>query len=89
MHFGCFLDRYGHFIDTVHFPQISKKYPFRGKGIYKIVGKVVVEFDTISLEVESMEIMPIVQDPRYAELSPHERDILTKPRKKDVYRRQA
>ena len=40
MYFGTFLDRDGDFIDTVHFPPVAAKYPFRGKGIYKITGKV-------------------------------------------------
>jgi error-prone DNA polymerase len=87
MNFGTFIDSAGHFIDSVHFPRVSAKYPFRGKGIYKIVGEVLEEFDTISLQVNSMELMPIIQDPRYAELSQHERQMLTKPKKKDVYKR--
>ena len=40
MFFGTFLDQDGDFIDTVHFPPIAAKYPFRGKGIYKLTGKV-------------------------------------------------
>ena len=67
MYFGTFLDYQGDFIDTVHFPPVAKKYRFRGKGIYRIIGKVVEEFDCITLEVEFMELLPIVEDPRYAE----------------------
>ena len=55
MHFGNFLDEDGEFIDTVHFPPIAKKYPFRGKGIYQLEGKVVEEFDAISIEVDYMK----------------------------------
>ena len=66
MFFGTFLDVEGYFIDTVHFPPIAKKYPFRGKGIYTINGKVVVEFDAVSIEVAKMERLAIVGDPRYA-----------------------
>lgn len=67
MYFGTFLDRDGHFIDTVHFPPIAAKYPFRGKGIYIITGKVLEEFNCINIEVVSMYKMPIIEDPRYSE----------------------
>ena len=65
MNFGTFLDREGFFIDTVHFPQSAKKYPFRGRGVYKIVGKVTEEFDFYSIEESVMEKLAYVQDPRY------------------------
>jgi DNA polymerase-3 subunit alpha len=39
MSFGTFLDPTGDFIDTVHFPQVNEKYPFYGKGIYRLTGK--------------------------------------------------
>jgi len=54
MHFGNFLDEEGAFIDTVHFPPVAKKYPFTGKGIYHLHGKIVEEFDAITLEVQHM-----------------------------------
>jgi len=66
MYFGTFLDRQGDFIDTVHFPPIAMKYPFRGKGIYAITGKVLEEFDCINIEVISMYRLAIIEDPRYA-----------------------
>src|SRR5690606_18599489 len=31
MGFGCFLDSDGNWLDTVHFPEVMRKYPFRGK----------------------------------------------------------
>jgi DNA-directed DNA polymerase III PolC len=65
MHFGCFLDVTGEFFDTVHFPDSLKKYPFRGSGIYLILGKVVQEFDFPSIEVQKMAKMPLKKDPRY------------------------
>ncbi len=65
MHFGTFLDVQGAFIDTVHFPPVAAKYPFRGKGIYKITGLVVEEFDFYSLEVAAMERQDYIDDPRY------------------------
>ncbi|HHC78327.1 MAG TPA: DNA polymerase III subunit alpha, partial [Flavobacteriia bacterium] len=54
MHFGTFLDRDGDFIDTVHFPPVAAKYPFRGRGVYMITGKVVEEFNCITIEVNAM-----------------------------------
>jgi DNA polymerase III alpha subunit len=64
MHFAAFLDHEGEFFDTVHFPPSLGKYPFKGDGVYIILGKVVEEFGFPSLEVEKMEKMPIVADPR-------------------------
>jgi len=67
MYFGTFLDRDGDFIDTVHFPPVAVKYPFRGKGIYAITGKVLEEFDCINIEVISMYRLAIIEDPRYSD----------------------
>ncbi|BAO75796.1 DNA polymerase III subunit alpha [Winogradskyella sp. PG-2] len=66
MYFGTFLDRDGDFIDTVHFPPIATKYPFRGKGVYKIIGKVMVEFNCVNIEVSELERVAIIEDPRYS-----------------------
>lgn len=68
MYFGTFLDRDGDFIDTVHFPPVAAKYPFRGRGIYAITGKVIEEFDCINIEVISMYRLAIIEDPRYADI---------------------
>ncbi|MBE0663521.1 MAG: DNA polymerase III subunit alpha [Bacteroidales bacterium] len=65
MHFGTFFDRSGQFFDTVHFPPVVKKFPFRGKGVYLLSGKVVEEFGFASLEVEKMEKLPMKKDPRF------------------------
>ncbi|MBN2764159.1 MAG: DNA polymerase III subunit alpha [Bacteroidales bacterium] len=65
MHFGCFLDINGEFFDTVNFPDALKNYPFRGSGIYLILGKVVEEFGFPSIEVEKMAKLPFRKDPRY------------------------
>ena len=67
MHFGTFLDRDGHFIDTVHFPPIAAKFPFRGRGVYKITGRVLEEFDCINIEVISMLRLATIEDPRYSD----------------------
>ena len=71
MQFGTFIDKDGEFIDTTHFPPVAARYPFKGKGIYKIRGKVVEEFDFCSIEVTSMEKLPYIHDPRYAEEPRH------------------
>ncbi|MCB0476208.1 MAG: hypothetical protein KDC69_11060, partial [Flavobacteriaceae bacterium] len=60
----------GDFIDTVHFPPVAAKYPFRGKGIYRIRGKVMEEFDCITIEVNAMHKLAIIEDPRYADNHP-------------------
>ena len=51
--------------DSVHFPQVIRQYPFRGKGIYRLYGKVLEEFDCITIEVKSMHYLPVIKDPRY------------------------
>lgn len=66
MYFGTFLDQEGEWIDTVHFPPVASKYPFRGRGIYALRGKVVDEFGFLSLEIDSMSRMEYVEDPRYS-----------------------
>ena len=67
MYFGTFLDKVGDFIDTVHFPPVANKYPFRGKGVYQLIGKVTEEFDCVIIEIKSMKKLSIIQDPRYAD----------------------
>ena len=54
MTFGTFIDRNGHWIDTVQFPEINRKYPFRGPGCYKIKGEVVSEFGFVSIETSEL-----------------------------------
>jgi DNA polymerase-3 subunit alpha len=67
MNFGNFVDRDGAFLDTVHFPDVAARYPFRGKGVYAVTGKVVEEWEFQTIEVERMERLPYVDDPRYVE----------------------
>lgn len=71
MQFGTWLDYEGYFIDSTHFPPVAAQYPFRGKGIYELTGKVVEEFDFLSLELISMRKLAYVHDPRYAEEPRH------------------
>lgn len=55
MAFGTFLDREGRWIDTTHFPDVLKRFPFYLKGCYLITGKVVEEFGFYSLDVVEMK----------------------------------
>lgn len=60
MQFGCFLDIEGNFIDTVHFPRVAARYHFQGRGVYFLKGRVVEDYDFISLETTYMERLPYV-----------------------------
>lgn len=60
MMFGTFLDQAGDFIDTVHFPQAAQAFPFKGKGIYLIQGRVIEEYDFISVDVAYLERLAYV-----------------------------
>jgi DNA polymerase III alpha subunit len=64
MNFAAFLDHQGEFFDTVHFPRALRQYPFRGNGVYLILGAVVEEFGFPSLEVKKMAKLPMQPDPR-------------------------
>lgn len=64
MAFGYFLDEYGEYFDTVHFPKSYQTYPFRGSGIYHLKGKVTEEFGHFALQVNSMNKLPFMADPR-------------------------
>jgi len=46
---------------TMKFP--LKNYPFRGEGIYLLLGKVVEEFGYASLEVHKMAKMAMLKNP--------------------------
>jgi len=41
--------------DTAHFPDTARKHPFRGKGFYRMEGKIAVESGFPMLEVSNME----------------------------------
>ena len=64
MCFGTFLDPSGDFLDTVHFPQITAHYPFYGKGVYRITGKITEEFSYFTLEVATLEKLAFAEDVR-------------------------
>ncbi len=60
MHFGTFYDCNGEIFDSVHFPNIATKYPFRGRGFYRMTGKVTEDFGVFAIEVADMEKMPMI-----------------------------
>jgi DNA polymerase III alpha subunit len=55
MYFGTFIDQEGEWMDTVHFPLIAERYPFRGPGCYRMKGIVTKEFDYLNLNVHWMQ----------------------------------
>ncbi len=65
MQFGTWLDIEGRFFDTVHFPDQVKKTPFRGRGVYRIRGRLTADFGFVSLEVSEMERLAYRVDGRY------------------------
>jgi DNA polymerase-3 subunit alpha len=58
MNFATFVDEEGYFFDSTHFPQVVRDFPFRGRGIYRIRGKVAQEFGYHSLEAQQLEKIP-------------------------------
>ena len=67
MNFGTFLDIDGDTIDTVHFPESIRKYPFKGKGIYRLKGFVSEEFGYYSIEIGEMQKLAFIEDVRFDE----------------------
>ena len=63
MWFGTFLDAEGNFFDTTHFPNNTPAYPFRGTGCYLILGRVIEEFGSPSVEVVKFAKLPIENNP--------------------------
>ncbi len=64
MAFGYFLDKDEEFFDTTLFPQVFERFPFVGKGVYRVEGKVVVEYGFHSIEVTQMRKCSVITDPR-------------------------
>ena len=61
MAFGTFREEKGDRLDSVHFPDSHKKYPFRGSGFYRLTGKVTEEFGVYAVEVTVMEAVGLKQ----------------------------
>jgi DNA-directed DNA polymerase III PolC len=62
MSFGTFMDINGDFIDTVHFPDILRTYPFQKGGFYILQGKVTAEYDVYTIEVSYMRKIGYFED---------------------------
>ncbi len=60
MAFGTFYDVHGKVFDTVHFPDSTRKFPFRGRGFYDIKGKVIEDFGVYTIDVHWMDKLPMV-----------------------------
>ncbi|WP_231424180.1 DNA polymerase III subunit alpha [Pedobacter sp. Leaf250] len=63
MWFGTFLDKNGDFFDTIHFPNSTPMYPFKGRGCYLILGKIVEDFGFQSVEVLKFAKLDIMMNP--------------------------
>lgn len=70
MNFGTLIDKNGDTIDTVHFPESVRKYPFLGKGVYFLRGRITEEFGFYCLEVGEMRKIPFKEDIRFEEITP-------------------
>jgi hypothetical protein len=78
MNFATFIDQDGEFLDSVHFPNIAAQFPFRGKGIYRVQGRVVEEFGFYSIEASALYKVAMVPDPRYEDTMAREKDNYSK-----------
>jgi DNA polymerase-3 subunit alpha len=67
MSFGSFIDTVGDLWDSTQFPSVAARYPFRGRGVYRLTGVVEEEFGHVSLRTRTMEKLPWRPDPRYGE----------------------
>lgn len=67
MYFGTWVDFNGEYFDTTHFPDILQWYPFSGGGCYLLLGKVVIDFEFPSIEIQKMAKLPYQPDPRYGD----------------------
>ena len=71
MAFGTFYDVQGEVFDTVHFPNSARRFPFRGRGFYRLKGKVIEDFGVYSIDVHWMDKLPMVSkraDDAFAEV---------------------
>jgi DNA polymerase-3 subunit alpha len=44
----------------VHFPDVARQYPFRGRGFYRITGIVTEDFGVHTVEVQTLEKIPMI-----------------------------
>ncbi|MBU2019602.1 MAG: DNA polymerase III subunit alpha [Bacteroidetes bacterium] len=67
MYFGNFIDTTGQVFDSVHFPEVARRFPYKGKGIYKIQGIITEEFGHFAIVAEHLSKINFVNDVRYVE----------------------
>ena len=67
MTFGSFIDTAGDLWDSTQFPSVAARFPFRGRGVYRLTGVVEEEFGHVSLRTQWVEKLPWKPDPRYGE----------------------
>ncbi len=67
MTFGSFIDTAGDLWDSTQFPAVAARYPFRGRGVYRLTGIVEEEYGHCALRTQSVEKLPWKPDPRYGE----------------------
>ncbi|MBP9081057.1 MAG: hypothetical protein KBF80_12480 [Flavobacteriales bacterium] len=65
MSFGSFIDPAGELWDSTQFPSVAARFPFRGRGVYRLIGVVEEEFGHCSLRTQVVEKLPWKADPRY------------------------
>ncbi|MCB0785351.1 MAG: hypothetical protein KDC02_14225, partial [Flavobacteriales bacterium] len=58
-------DPVGEFWDSTQFPSVEARDPIRGRGIYRLTGRVEEECGHCALSVQHLEQLPWKQDPRY------------------------
>jgi len=81
MNFATFIDQHGDFLDSVHFPNVAAQFPFRGKGLYKIQGRVAEEFGFFSIEASAVYKVDMIPDPRYEDTMARSKDNYSKSRR--------
>ena len=65
MSFFSFWDVEGFHFETTSFPNVLLNYPYKGHGIYLIEGIVAEEFEVCTIEIQKMDRLPLIADPRF------------------------
>lgn len=71
MQIGTFEDRCGSVFDVVLFPPATARCAIRRRGIYRISGRISVEYGYASLDVQQLERCTAKLDPRFDETPVH------------------
>jgi len=65
MCFGTFYDKNGDVFDSVHFPDSTRQFPFRGRGFYELIGKVIEDFGVYTVDVSAMNKLPLINKKQF------------------------